>query len=266
MNKVMTTLVAAIAVVPALTLAQSGPPQGGPPRGGPQGMRGPGMQSGPAILFRPDVQRELKLSESQIAMIREIVPQGPGGPGGPPQGDRRQGGGQQQGGGGGFQRGQGGPPQGGPGGPGFEQMQKIDAEIKEVLNDQQYKRYHELDLQLAGAFAVLRPDVAEKLKISDEQRQQIMEALRPEGAPRGGQQGGQRGGQQGGQVRGGQGGPPQGFDPAEMEKRRKEQEAKVLALLTDAQRKQWTAMLGKKFEFEKVGPPPGAPGPRGGGF
>jgi hypothetical protein len=51
-----------------------------------------------------------------------------------------------------------------------------------------------------------------------------------------------------------------------MEQRRKEQEAKVLALLTDAQRQQWTQMLGKKFEFEKMGPGGGgAPGVRGGG-
>jgi hypothetical protein len=50
-----------------------------------------------------------------------------------------------------------------------------------------------------------------------------------------------------------------------MEKMRKEQQEKVLALLTDAQRTQWTSMLGKKFEFEKMAPPPGSPGPRGGG-
>lgn len=264
MKNVMTTMVAALAVVPVMALGQGGPPQGGPPQGGPMGA--PRVEGGPAILIRPDVQKELKLTDGQVKMILEIVPAGPGrpgGPGGPPQGQRRQGGDQggQQG-RGGFQ---GGPPQGGPGGPGFEEMQRIDAEIKDVLNESQYKRYHELDLQLSGVRAILRPDIAEKLKVTDEQRQQIMEALRPQDAPRVRQGGQQGGGQQGGQLRRGEGRPPQGFDPEQMEKMRKEQEAKVMALLTDAQRKQWTAMLGKKFEFERMGPPPGAPGPRGGG-
>jgi hypothetical protein len=230
------------------------------------GMMGGGMMGGgPAILFRADVQKELKLTQEQIEKLREVVPSGPGGrggmggPGGPPRGQGGQQGGVQ--GGQRQQRQQGGPPEGGRRmGQNPEEMQKVDAAVKGVLNDSQYKRFHELDLQLSGPMAVLRPDVSEKLKITDEQRQQIMQAMRPQGGQRG--QGGQ-GGVQGGQQRR-QGGPPQGSDPAQMEQRRKEQEAKVLALLTDAQQNQWTQMLGKKFEFEKMGPPPGA-GPGGGG-
>jgi len=265
-NLTRTAAIAVLAIVPAMIFAQQQRGQGGPPQGGQGmmrgGMMGGGMMGGgPAILFRTDVQKELKLTQEQIEKLREVVP-GPGGPGGrggfggPPRGQGAQGG--VQGGQGGQQRRQGGPPEGGRRmGQNPEEMQKVDAAVKGVLNDSQYKRFHELDLQLSGPMAVLRPDVSEKLKITDEQRQQIMQAMRPQGGQRG------QGGVQGGQQRR-QGGPPQGMDPAQMEQRRKEQEAKVLALLTDAQRNQWTQMLGNKFEFEKMGPPPGA-GPGGGG-
>jgi hypothetical protein len=281
-NLTRTAAIAVLAIVPAMIFAQQQRGQGGPPQGGQGmmrgGMMGGGMMGGgPAILFRTDVQKELKLTQEQIEKLREVVP-GPGGPGGRggfggPDGPQRGQGGQGgvQGGQGGQQRRQGGPPEGGRRmGQNPEEMQKVDAAVKGVLNDSQYKRFHELDLQLSGPMAVLRPDVSEKLKITDEQRQQIMQAMRPQGGPgfggppQGGQRGqGGQGGVQGGQQRR-QGGPPQGMDPAQMEQHRKEQQEKVLALLTDAQRQQWTQMLGKKFEFEKMGPPPGA-GPGGGG-
>jgi hypothetical protein len=238
----LTALMAIVAIAPA-ALAQGGGGQHGQGGHGGQGMRqgGPGMMHGPAILFRQDVQRELKLTEEQIGKLREAVP-GPGGPGGLQRGGHAGGGGQRQ---------QGGPPQGMRGqGMGHEGMQKADAAVKGVLSDSQYKRYHELDLQLAGAMAVARPDVAEKLKLTEDQLQQIRSLGRPQGGP-------------GGFQRGGQGGPPQGFDPAQMDKARKEQDEKILALLTDAQLVQWHQMLGKKFEFEKMGPPAG--GHRGGG-
>ncbi len=243
----ITALIAIVAIAPAVLAqggqrGQGGPPQGG--QGGP-GMRqgGPGMQ-GHAILFRQDVQKELKLTEDQIGKLRDVVPV-PGGPGVPPPIQRGQG----------DQRQQGGPPQGqrGPGRRSPEEMQKLDAAIKGVLNDSQYKRYHELDLQLAGAMAVLRADVSEKLKLSEEQIGKVREVARPQGERGQGQR---------------QDGPPQGFDPTQMDKMRKEQDEKILALLTNAQLVQWHKMLGKKFEFEKMGPPAGGPGQfghRGGG-
>lgn len=233
----LTTVILVAAMVP-MALAQGGQRgQGGPPEGG---MRrgGPGMMQGPAILFRPDVQKELKLTEAQVAKLREVLPQGPGGPGGPGGFERGQGG---QG-----QRGQGGPPQGGRGpGRNPEGMQKLDAAIKGVLNETQFKRYHELDLQLAGAMAVLRPDVSEKLKLTEDQVAKIREVARPQGGPGfGGPPQGQRG-------QGGQGGQRQGFDPEQFEKMRKEHEEQILAVLTDKQLVQWNQMLGKKFEFER---------------
>jgi hypothetical protein len=226
----LTTVILVAAMVP-MALAQGGQRgEGGPPQGG---MRrgGPGMMQGPAILFRPDVQKELKLTEAQVTKLREVVP-GPGGPGGFERGQGGQG-----------HRGQGGPPQG-QRGPGSnpEEMQKLDAAVKGVLNDTQYKRYHELDLQLAGAMAILRPDVSEKLKLTEEQTAKVREVARPQGGP-------------------GFGGPPQGQrgqrpDPEQFEKMRKEQDEKILAVLTDKQLVQWHQMLGKKFAFEKIGPPP----------
>jgi hypothetical protein len=79
--------------------------------------------------------------------------------------------------------------------------------------------------------------VSEKLKLTDDQVAKIREVARPQGGP-------------------GFGGPPQGgqrqgFDPEQFEKVRKEQDEKILAVLTDKQLVQWHQMLGKKFEFER---------------
>jgi hypothetical protein len=276
-----------------------GPGQG---PGGQRGPGGPGgMQRGPAgprLLMHPDVQKELKLTDEQKQQLGRLMPPmgpggpggfgpGGGGPGGPPQGggfsggqQRGQGGPPQGGGfGGGQQRGQGGPPQGGgfgggqqrgqggpggPGGPGFGQDQgEMEKKIQEILTDDQYKRYKEIELQVQGAPAVLRPDVSQKLGITEEQRQQIrqiLESNRPQMQP---PQGGDR--------------PDPEKMRAEMEKRREEMNKKVLAVLTADQRSKWQTMLGKPFKLTQPafgpggpgGPPPGGPGgggqQRGGG-
>jgi hypothetical protein len=171
--------------------------------------------------MRPDVQKELKLGETQIEKIRELMPQRgmgmpgrPGLPGGP---------------------GQGGP--GGPGGPGQggpEMMQQLEKRLKAILSETQYTRYQQLSFQAGGVRMLLRPELAEKLGITEEQREQIMEAGRPP-MPQGGQ-------------------PGQRPDPNEMEKRRKEVEAKMLAVLTPAQRKQWAEMTGPAFKFKQLPP------------
>ncbi len=243
---------------------------------------------GPAILLRDDVAKELKLTEEQRAKLAEALrmPMGPGGSGGPggpggfgpgqggqqgpPPGRGGFGPGQggQQGpppGRGGFGPGQGGqqgpppgqggfgPGQGGPMNP--EQMEKreaeMDAKIKAILNEGQYKRYLELRLQLEGVMAIGRKPVADKLGLSDEQLQKVHEALRPG-----------RQGFQGGPPRQGPptGGPPGG--PPDMNKMREEQEKRVMEILTPEQRTRWQQLLGKKFEFQRMGP--GGPGGRGG--
>lgn len=183
---------------------------------------------------------------------------GQGGP--PPQGGQ----GGQRG-----QRGQGGQPGqpgpggfGGPGGPGGfnpEEQQKreqeMDKKIKAILDDGQYKRYHQLLLQQQGPGSILRKDVALELDLRESQRQKIeeiqrsmFESMRPD---------------------------PNGErpDPAEMrakiEKARKETGEKILAVLTSDQRSKWQSMLGKEFKFDPNIRPnmpggPGGPGGRGG--
>ncbi|MBS1715167.1 MAG: hypothetical protein JST30_12610 [Armatimonadetes bacterium] len=246
---------------------QAGPPQG--QRGGFQ-QRGPRMMmGGPNILMMPDVQAELKLTADQKQKLADLFPArqgggqfgGPpqGGPGGPPQGGGQfggppqggpggppQGGGQfggpPQGGPGGPPQGGGqfgGPPQGGPGGP-----DPMDAKVKEILNADQYARYKELQLQWRGAGAISQPDVADKLGLTDDQREQVraaMDAARPQ------------------PPQGGQGGPP---DFEAMQKQMAEAKARsekqILAVLTVDQRAKWQQMLGRPFKFAQ--PNTGGPG------
>jgi len=298
---------------------QSGPGRGGQgggqfgAPGAPGGQFG-GMRRGGMILNRADVQKELQMTEDQIAKVRALMPAPPqGGPqgGGGFGGQRGQagqggqggaGGGQRggqqgQGGVGGGQRGQGGGPggpgaPGGPGGPGPNPAE-MDAKVKEILNPNQYNRYKELELQFMGVSALLRDDVAKKVGLSEKQVSDIQAILRggmrgpgaPGGAGGAGGQGGFRGGQQGGQQgqggnaggqRGGQGqagaggqrgqgGPGAPPNAGAFEEMRKEQEAKVLAILTPQQKSTWESLKGKPFKFEMMqAPRSGGQGGRGG--
>ena len=51
---------------------------------------------------------------------------------------------------------------------------KIWAFIKETMNAEQFKRFEQLELQHEGPPALFRPQIAQELKITDEQRQQFM--------------------------------------------------------------------------------------------
>lgn len=295
-----TALLAALATIPlvASAIAQQGGPPGPPPGGqggfgGPGGFQGPRppMMGGPGmgsrILMRPEVQKELKLSDEQIDKIRAIIgpmsgPGGPGrfdGPGGPPPGGfggggqgapprGGYGGGQQggppQGGFGGGQQGESGGGQGGPPPPrGLDRAQmqnheqEIDRKLKEVLSESQFKRYKELALQEAGPAALSRKEIADKVGLSDEQNEKIR-AILEQGRPRPPQEGG---------------GPPD-FEATRkrMDQARDENGKKIIAVLTLAQREKWESMLGKPFKFEhpRFGPggpggPSGPPPPGGGG-
>ncbi|MBI5707212.1 MAG: hypothetical protein HZC36_09520 [Armatimonadetes bacterium] len=301
--KTIHAVLAAMVLASGYAFAQGGPPGrggfgqggfGGPPQG-PGGFRG-GMMMGPGaggagILMRPDVRKELKLSEDQADKIDALLRpggQGFGGRGGggdfggPPGGRQGGGFGGGQGGppgrgqGGGFSGGQGGPPQGGPpqggpgggfgpGGPGGfdpQQMEKrekeLDQKVKAILSESQYTRFHELALQLDGAQALQRKDVADKVGLSQEKREQIAEIVRKSMEANRPDFGGQRGGL----------GDPDEMRRrmeemrAKMEKSRKDMNAKILAALSDAEKSKWKAMLGKEFNFEemRMGPPPGSPG------
>ncbi len=252
--------IAAMAVGPS-ALAQDGPPQGGP--GGPpdmqqgqggQGMRGPGQRMGPPpepLVLRPDVQKELKLSDDQIKKLRTIIrPPIHGGPGG---GSGR-GRGEGPRGQGGSPDGQGGPPQGDmsgpprsggggpdqldPGGrPGGRGPQAMDAKLKEVLNDSQMKRLKELQLQRMGAEALMRPEVADKVGLTDDEIakvRDIVDEARQE-MPR----------------------QEQGQQP-DREKMMKAHLAmvakvndKVFAILSSKERSQWDRLCGRPFKFDE---------------
>jgi hypothetical protein len=177
-----------------------------------------GPMGGPGVLFRADVQRELKLTDAQISQLREAFP--------PPQ---------NQGGRGGFGGPGGGRPgMGGPGGPNEEEMRQQEAKLKGILNARQFARFEQLSLQLQGPRALARPDLAQKLNLSEAQVQKIRELGQPQGRPNFGGGGGR-----------------QGFDPAEFERLRKEQDGRILAVLSPEQRQQWTALLGPEFKFER---------------
>lgn len=344
---IQTLAIAAGVLVGVCAMAQepAGPPQGGPqggfqggPQGGPNGgrmggpppMMGRRPQGGPAILLRPEVRDELKLTDDQVKKIETEFhikahgPQGradrrgPGergpGAGGPGPDGPRPGGPGMEGGpgmppppmGGGEEGGpgmppppndsfggpEGGPRMGRPEGPGnAARIAEAEKKLKGILNDKQFTRYREISLQMAGPDAVMRPDIAQQLGLSEDQKtkiQAILEKNRPKDGPMGGPLDGPRGaggnrpprpqgdendrppmppqgeglgGPGGPEGFGGPGGPgrpggPGGPNPEE----RKKLETQILAVLTDAQKSQWKTMLGKPFEPRR---PEGRP-PQGG--
>lgn len=244
-NLTLKTLVASLAILaigqPARSQEMPPPPGGefdqrqGPPMIGP-GMRGGGF----GIVLRPEVQKELKLSDSQVKKLRKLI--GGRGPGGPPMGGP---GGEM-----------GGPPAGGPpmGDPGrFEgpprrdrrqEDAQLEKDVKAVLSEAQFKRLKEIVLQQSGPSALARRDVADQLGLTEEQSakiREILESNRPERPDF-------------------QGGRP---DPSEMDEMRERMEAqreklnkKLLAVLTEGQKSKWQAMLGKPFKLEPRGPRP----------
>jgi hypothetical protein len=208
-------------------------------QGGRQGRGGGMMAGGLRLLAVKEVQEELKMTQPQIdkiegkqqevmASMQEVF-QGAGG-------------------GGGFQN------------LSPEERQKLMAKVQEVqtkavndiLDATQQKRFRQLELQQGGLnMAVARKDVADQLKITDEQRQKIGEIQR--GLMEEMQSLRQGGG-------GGQDATPE--ERQKMNTKRAEiQKAandKALALLTDTQKKTWTELTGAPFKF----PPMGFGGPR----
>ncbi len=217
----------------------------------------------------PEVQKELKLQEKQIASLQELMPgrRGPGGPGfggpggpegpGGPRGPRGAGAGA-PGGPGGRGPGEGQRPgrAGGPEGPG----QDVEKKLAGILDSQQLARYRELQLQRAGFRALGRKDVAGELKLSETQREKVRTAMEAEReAMRAAFEGGR--GEQGGFEAGRQ----------KLEQVRGNTEKQLSSVLTEAQKKQFQAMQGAPFTFPQMrfggpgGPDgPGGPGGRGG--
>ncbi|SIO31517.1 hypothetical protein SAMN05444166_3723 [Singulisphaera sp. GP187] len=122
-----------------------------------------------------------------------------------------------------------------------KEQEKLSSVLKATLNEDQSKRLHQLGLQQAGALALFhgRPELAKALKITNEQRKQFMavvQELQKKVEPL---------------IKEAQsGGDPEEIRPKVM-KIRKEQEGKIEALLTDAQKKQWKEMLGKPLALDE---------------
>ncbi len=133
-----------------------------------------------------------------------------------------------------------------------EERQKFFAKIQEaqskavadILDSTQIKRFHQLELQQQGAGAFNRKEVADQLKLTDEQKKKIQ-------AIQQGLQSERQGLMQGVDF--------QNMTPeerqklgAKMQELQKTSNEKLEAVLTDDQKKAWKEMLGTKFDF----PPP----------
>lgn len=109
-------------------------------------------------------------------------------------------------------------------------VEKIHKELEAVLNSSQFERLLQLELQAEGPMAIARPDIAEKLGLSESQLAQIRKVMEENRPPR----------------------PEPGSPPPsreDMEKQRKEVENKVLAVLSTSQKSEWAKMKGAPFTF-----------------
>lgn len=280
--KIMRILVAGVLALAISSIyAQGGGGAGARGQGGPGGGARMGGQGGPGggmrmggmgrgggrLLLNASVQKELKMTKAQIDKAQKTFGEGAGGGMGGPGGGGAAGGRGQGGGGAAGGRGQGGPGGGGPGG-GMSDAQReqrrleMEKQIKSVINASQFARYQQITLQIQGAGALTRPDIAKQVGISDKQIQQIrdiqqkqFESMRGSfGGPGGGGGAGGRGQGGGGGAAGGRGpgGPPAGAANmmAQFQKMREETNKKVMAVLTAPQKKKWESMLGSPFKLQ----------------
>jgi hypothetical protein len=139
-----------------------------------------------------------------------------------------------------------------------EEGKKMDEAIKKILSPGQFKRYHQIDLQVDGPRAFMRPEVGEALGLTDDQRDQIEEMMQNSRPPQGGPGQGGPGGQGGRQ--GGPGGPG-----GDMNKFADDLMKKILGVLTESQRSKYKEMTGSPFKLERPQGGPGQGGPGGPG-
>jgi len=132
-----------------------------------------------------------------------------------------------------------------------EANQKALDQLAKVLDAKQLERFKQLRLQREGVTALARPEVAQKLELSQEQKDKIKK-IQDEARQAAGNFG-----QLSDEER-------RDFF-AKAEERRQKVNADVLAVLTPSQKENWDKMLGAKFEFPRGGfGGPGGGGRRGG--
>jgi Spy/CpxP family protein refolding chaperone len=181
-----------------------------------------------ALLSQKSVQQELKLTDDQIKKAEELLQKQRSGAGlrDVPRDQIR------------------------------EKMQELakanQAALAEILKPEQTKRLREIALQRQGPMAIANPQVAEALKLTEDQKEKIRAIQREsfEGLRTGGRGGNFE------EIR------------AKMAERRKESSEKIQNLLTDEQKAKWKELLGAPFtgEIERpqrgTGNRPGADSPR----
>lgn len=130
----------------------------------------------------------------------------------------------------------------------FEELGKKRAELakesekglSEFLTDEQSKRLDEIVVQLTGIRALSNEDIAKKLKLTSDQKGDIKEAFESADTDR-------RKMFEEARASGG------GFEGMreKMEEARRKTDAKVLAVLSDDQKKQFDGLKGKPFEVDR---------------
>ena len=142
-----------------------------------------------------------------------------------------------------------------------EMVKEAEKGLAEFLSEAQAKRLDEIALQLQGIRALTNEDVAKKLKLTSDQQKSVEDALKSADDDRR---------KMFEELRAGGG----GFEGMreKMEEARKNSDAKVLAVLSADQKKQFDDMKGKPFEADRqalfgfggVRGPGGRPGQGGG--
>jgi Spy/CpxP family protein refolding chaperone len=202
--------------VTVLTMAVLIPAMAQPPAGRPGGPFG-GRLGGPmlmvGLLRSPQVQQELKLTDQQRQQLEQLGEQWREKMRGlrylPPE-DR-------------WQKGEG-------------MRAEVEKQLATTLNEQQMKRLKQIALQVEGYAALERPEIADQVGLTKEQRQKIRDILRQAGEKR------REAFQQG------QGDRQAAFQ--RMREIRQWVDGEIEKLLTPEQKKKWQELVGAPFKFE----------------
>ncbi|MDT7898473.1 MAG: hypothetical protein YPKNTGVA_002322 [Candidatus Fervidibacter sp.] len=202
--------------VTVLTMAVLIPAMAQPPAGRPGGPFG-GRLGGPmlmvGLLRSPQVQQELKLTDQQRQRLEQLGEQWREKMRGlrdlPPE-ERRQ--------------------------KGEGMRAEVEKQLATILNEQQMKRLKQIALQVEGYAALERPEIADQVGLTKEQRQKIRDILRQAGEKR------REAFQQG------QGDRQAAFQ--RMREIRQWVDGEIEKLLTPEQKKKWQELIGEPFKFE----------------
>jgi Spy/CpxP family protein refolding chaperone len=202
--------------VTVLTMAVLIPAMAQPPAGRPGGPFG-GRLGGPmlmvGLLRNQQVQQELKLTDQQKQQLEQLGEQWREKMRGlrdlPPE-ERRQ--------------------------KGEGMRAEVEKQLATILNEQQMKRLKQIALQVEGYAALERPEIADQVGLTKEQRQKIRDILRQADEKR------REAFQQG------QGDRQAAFQ--RMREIRQWVDGEIEKLLTAEQKKKWQELVGAPFKFE----------------